>query len=194
LIPLFTTEEPVTLPLAADPALQRQAGSAAAISAYLADSDVSELAALDLSDVTTVTIRALSESELSAAGREPGLMPKLGHQVALDERSWHELSDDEKAALDAYSEWERSWRMAYVRRGVVEFAGYRTTQATAAIESIQPDRLRSAVILELFTHIHHVSNLGIPGKAPSPPASGKAKPRRASPGGSAKTAQASGGS
>ncbi len=175
MIPVFTTEEPVVLPLAADPALQRQDDSTDRISRYLDTSDPSELDGLDLSDVTHVTIRALSDAEMTAASREPGAMPKQGHQLALDDRSWHEFDDEEKAALDAYSAWERAWRMAYVRRGVQVFAGEHEVRAVEAIESVRPERLRHAVILELFSKIHHISTLGPVGKAPSKPESGKAK-------------------
>lgn len=192
MIPCFTTLEPVTLPLASDPALQRQAGSAGPIGRYMETSDPGDLSALDLDDVTRITIRALSESEMLAAKRDPGAMPKAGHRAALDARPWAELDDDERVALDAYVEWERSYRMAHIVAALVSLDGYEGPQALTAIDSISPDGLRAAVVLEVYSHILRMSTLGPAGKAPSKRASGKGQPPAGLPDGTAPPATAAG--
>tara|TARA_Y100000310_G_scaffold319717_1_gene375341 strand:+ start:7798 stop:8418 length:621 start_codon:yes stop_codon:yes gene_type:complete len=190
LIPCFSKLEEVSIPLAADPALQRQSGPVGAVGRYYATSDPSALDGYDLDAVTRVRIRALTEAEMMAAKREPGMMPKHGAELARDDRAWSEMSDTERDALAAYVEWERALRMAHIRRGLVSLDEYEGAKAVEAVESIQPDALRVSVVMELHCHIQNISTLGPVGKAPSKPASGNRPAQAASSGGTAPIAQA----
>lgn len=172
MIPCFSTSEPVTLPLASDPVLQRQDGPVGAVGRYYATSDPSALDGYDLADVTRITVRALGEAEMMAAKREPGVMPKLGAELARDERTWSEMSEDERAALGDYVKWERALRMAHIRRGLVSLDDYQGERAAEAVDSIMPDALRVTVVMEIHRHVENISTLGPAGKALFKPGSG----------------------
>jgi len=188
LIPCFATVEPVALPLASDPALQRQDGPAGAIGRYYATSDPAALKGYDLSTVTSVRVRALSEAEMMAAKREPGLMPKRGAELAADSRAWAEMDEAEHEALEAFVEWERALRLAHIRRGLLALDEYDGARAVEAVESIQPDTLRITVVMEIHRHIVNISTLGPAGKALSVRGSGSRPEQVESPAGIAPTA------
>lgn len=174
----YTTDTRAALYLAADPALQRQAvaGGEAAIAAYLETSDIEHLAAFDLSTVSKVELKPLSDADVERIDREVGEPPQLGERISAEVaggRKTFDLDGAERAALREFNEWAKKRRRAVIKSALISLDGEKGAFAWATVESIHARGLRDAVESELWIHAMRLTNLGFLGKSPSSPESGE---------------------
>jgi len=165
---------PVDLPLSCDPSVQ-EANTAEALEDYLRTGDPEPL--VIPADSTLITVKPLTEAELSTCRREAGRPSVLGEQV-LTELRGHEgdayrvavdaLTDKEYAAAEKARAWEGAFRRSIVRAGLVAVSGWDSPD----LAGIASPALRAAVEMEAQAHILRLSTLGPVGKERSGSPSG----------------------